>query len=220
MEQHKTELVELSKLKPHSNNYRRHNETQLKHIVASIKTHGLYRNVVAARDGTILAGHGVVEACKQLGVAKIPIVRLNIEPNDKRALKLLTGDNEISRLGEIDDRLLSEILRDINITDELLGTGFDEMQLANYVFTTRPETEIADFNAALEWVGLPAYEGRDADLDKELQLVVTFDTETDRDKFVKLHKIKIGNTHSGRRWNTTWPFKPQKDPISVKFKGK
>lgn len=115
----------VGKLKPHPRNYRHHPAEQLKHIVESIRQHGFYRNVVAAKDGTILAGHGVVLAAKQLKLATVPVVRLEVGPNDKRALRLLAGDNEIANGAENDEALLAKLLGEFS-ADELLGTGFDE----------------------------------------------------------------------------------------------
>lgn len=102
-----TEMVSVEELRPHPRNYRKHPEDQIEHLVDSIKQNGFYRNVVIARDGTILAGHGVVEACIRLNTSEIPVIRLNREPDDPQSLKVLTGDNEIGHLGEIDDRILS-----------------------------------------------------------------------------------------------------------------
>jgi hypothetical protein len=71
-------LVAVDDLKPHPRNYRIHPEDQLQHIIRSIQEH-FYRNVVAAREGTILAGHGVVIAARKLGLSKVPVVRLAID---------------------------------------------------------------------------------------------------------------------------------------------
>jgi len=94
--------VPVASLKPHPVNYRKHPEDQLRHIERSVKEHGFYRNVVVARDGTILAGHGVVLAAKRLKRDKVPVIRLPLAADDLRALKVLTSDNEISRLAEVD----------------------------------------------------------------------------------------------------------------------
>jgi len=93
-----TRLARLDSLLPHPKNYRLHPDDQLEHIAASIRQHGLYRNVVVARGGVILAGHGVVQAAGRLGLAELPVVDVDLDPDDPRALKILTGDNEIERL--------------------------------------------------------------------------------------------------------------------------
>lgn len=54
------EMIEIQTLKPHPRNYRTHPEDQIAHLIESISKHGFYRNVVIAKEGTILAGHGVV----------------------------------------------------------------------------------------------------------------------------------------------------------------
>ena len=138
---HPTEVVEFSTLRPHPENYKSHPDEQLDHIAASIRQHGYYRNVVVARDGTILAGHGVVEAAtKKLGLKRGPVVRLPIAFDSPAALKVLALDNELPKFGETDDRKLSEILR--RIRDEgdggLLGTGYDDQKLAALLKASSP----------------------------------------------------------------------------------
>lgn len=215
-----SEMVSVDSLKPHPKNYRKHGADQLAHIVASIKEHGFYKNVVIAKDGTILAGHGAVEAAKEIGLKEIPIVRLDVGSNDKRAMKILTGDNEISKLSEVDDRLLSEILKDIAefSLDDLLGTGFDGKQLANLVYVSRPANEVKDFDAAAEWVGLPAYEERDETKAKLPIIEITFQNNEDRDKFVEETKLRIGTKIGDRKWATTWPFLGRNDTKNIRFK--
>jgi ParB family chromosome partitioning protein len=102
-----TEMRALEDLKEHPRNYRVHPQDQIDHIKASIQEHGVYRNVVVARDNTILAGHGVVKALRQLGVVAGPVAVMDLDPNDPRALKLLAGDNEVEHLAEQDDRVLT-----------------------------------------------------------------------------------------------------------------
>lgn len=216
----KTEIIEVSTLKAHPRNYRKHGPDQLAHIAQSIKANGFYRNVVIASDGTILAGHGAVEAAKQLKIKSVPVVRINLKPTDKRALKILAGDNEVMKLGEVDDRALSEILKeivdDIDI-DGLLGTGFDKQMLANLVFVTRHADEISSFDAAKEWVGMPTYQEDDPTKKDELVLVIVFKTTVDREQFVKDKEIRIASTRGGRKWATMWPWQPRNDLSSVKF---
>ena len=128
------ELVPIDDLRPHPRNYRAHPEDQLAHIVASIREHGFYRNVVATRDGTVLAGHGVVAASRQLGLPSVPTIRLDVEPDDPRALRVLTGDNAIAALANDDDQVLAELLRELHDADGiegLLGTGFDDRMLTS-----------------------------------------------------------------------------------------
>ena len=86
------DLAELV-MKPHPRNYKQHPPEQIEHIMRSIEEHGFIRPVVVARDYTILAGHGLVQAARQLGRTRVPVMQLDLDPDDPRALKLLVADN-------------------------------------------------------------------------------------------------------------------------------
>ena len=209
------ELVPLDDLRPHPRNYRAHPEDQLAHIVASIREHGFYRNVVATRDGTVLAGHGVVAASRQLGLPSVPTIRLDVEPDDPRALRVLTGDNAIANLADDDDRMLTELLRELHDddVDGLLGTGFDDQMLAALAMTTRPKAEIEDGDAAAEWLGMPTFDpGAD-----EIRLVVRFRSSNDLKNFLTK---KLGGQQPHKReggLSVWWPDEGKADLSSVVF---
>src|SRR4030095_399478 len=126
------ERLDLATLRPHPRNDGAHPPDQMAHRRQSIREHGIYRNVVVADDGTILAGHGVIAAARLEGLTHIPGERRPYGPNDPRALKLLVGDNHIARLREQDDAALAALLRDLMADDPtaLLGTGYDADALA------------------------------------------------------------------------------------------
>ena len=153
------ENVEISELKkPHPRNYKEHPDQQLQHIIKSIEEHGFYRNIVISKDNTILAGHGVVQASKLMGKQKVPVIRLDIDSDSTQALKVLTTDNEIGNLAMVDDRQLSEVLKDILDEElDLTGTGFNEDQLSALIYTTRSSDEI-ETDEANEWVGVTDYD--------------------------------------------------------------
>lgn len=205
------EYVAVSELKPHPKNYREHPDDQLDHIIQSIKDNGHYRNVVIAKDNIILAGHGVVKASNKMGLKTIPVVRLDVPHTNKKAMKVLTGDNEIAHLGIVDDRLLSELLKDIKDSDitGLLGTGYDDAMLANLVLVTRDANEIEDFDAAAEWVGMPEYESQK----KQIQIIVSFENMEDRAKFGKL----VGASLTDKTKSIWFPHKDKDDTSSVRF---
>ena len=208
------ETVPINNLKPHPQNYKEHPENQLDHIIKSINEHGFYRNVVIAKDDTILAGHGVVMACIKMGKKEIPCIRLDIESDSTQALKVLTSDNEITNLAQVDDRQLSEILKEILDTDfDLIGTGFNEEQLSALVYTTRLATEIETFDEATEWVGMVDYDNQVNDI----KVMVHFDSEKDRDTFMDF----LGNPYVNYKMKNTWkiwyPERKNEDPKSIKF---
>lgn len=209
--------VAIADLKPHPRNYKTHPPRQLEHIAESLKRHGFYRNVVAARDLTLLAGHGVVEAAKMLGWKTAPVVHLDLDPLDPLALSILAGDNELGKFAETDDRMLTEILREISADPTVgpLGTGFDPAMLANLVMVTRPMGEVHDLSAAQEWVGMPEYNaGED-----QYKVIVTFASQADRDEFVKEKKLKVSAT-KGKVLSMRWPLVDEQNPMSLRFQQK
>ena len=158
---------------------------------------------MVARDGTILIGHGQVIAAARIGRTSVPITRLDLDPMDPQALKILVVD-EISRFAEVDDRQLTDLLREVNESDPtgLFGTGYDEMILANLLMVTRTAAEVADFDAAAEWVGLPEYEREET----PWKLVVNFTDNATREQFLDDLGVRghITFTHNDKRTISAW----------------
>lgn len=178
------EEVSVASLKPHPRNYRKHTKRQLEHLCKSIKDHGLYRNVVIAEDSTILAGHGVVEAVMKLGIETIQVIRLNVSPDSDLGLKVLTGDNEISNLVDIDNKELVGILKEIDEAGDLLGTGFDIDGLDALFQRSTPK----DF-AMEEWQGMPEF--KSDDLTPHRQIIVSFESEEAVAVFAKTLNVLV-----------------------------
>jgi len=206
----KYQQIDIETLIPHPRNYKKHPDDQIKHLCESINENGIFRPIVIAEDNTILAGHGVVLACKKLNIKQVPTIRLNLKSDSKQALKVLTADNEVSHLAIGDDRALSEILKEL-LNDEvgLLGTGYDEMMLSNLLYVTRPASEIQTMDEAKEWTGLPEYEKSTL----PLKITVSFENEKDRREFATKLSVPITN-----KTKSIWyPYKGQDDMQSVEF---
>lgn len=212
---HKTTTIAVADLKGHPKNYREHPEDQLDHIAKSIEQHGIYRNVVVAKDNIILAGHGVVKACRRMGIVEIPVIKLDIDSDSMQALKLLAGDNEIGRLAEVDDRMLTDMLKEIKEFDPegLIGTGYDGMMLANLAMVTRPAHEIKDINEAAEWLGMPDYEPKQ----DAVKFSISFRSNEDREQFASLVGLPTGSNPTGT-WSVWWPEREDEDLRSVAYK--
>lgn len=212
---HTEERVPTGSIRPHPQNYRRHPQDQRDHLRAALTEVGQHKAIVVARDGTILAGHGLYETMVELGMPEVKIVRLPIDPDSVVALKVLAGDNESQRLAETDDRALSGLLA--SIKDDplggLLGTGFDEAMLANLVFVTRPASEIRTLDEAAQWAGLPGFP---TDSEPDLTLVLHFDTEEDRAKLIEQLQIVISKKMR-QTWSAWWPPREKQDLASLRF---
>lgn len=212
------EVVDAQRLRPHPRNYKAHPEEQLEHIGALLKEFGFFKNVVAARDYTLLAGHGVVEAAKRVGMGgAVPVRVLDLAADDPLAMKVLAADNELGKFAETDDRALSLMLKDIRDSGPrgLLGTGYDDQRLAALLMVTRPASEISNIDEAAEWVGMPDYDGGEA----QIKLVITFPTEVDRKRFVDAQQMKIVKI-AGLTWSTRWPAVENEDVHSLKFRAR
>jgi len=61
------EMWPVASLTAHPANYRRHPPEQIEVLRRSIGAHGLQKPVVIKADGTMLAGHGLVEAARLEG---------------------------------------------------------------------------------------------------------------------------------------------------------
>ena len=122
--------VSLDALQAHPQNYRSHPPDQLEHLKQSLREFGWFRNVIASEDGVILAGHGIVEAARAIGLTEAPVHTVPFPHDDPRALKVLAADNESSRLAQDDEGQLLALLELIQAEDSLLGTGFDDDMLA------------------------------------------------------------------------------------------
>ena len=202
--------MSIKNLKPHPKNYKAHPADQLEHLKQSITDNGIYRNVIVARDNTILAGHGVVKAAQALGLTSVPVLKLDLESDSIEAVKLLTADNEVSHLGEVDDRALSNILKEIMENSDLLGTGYDEMMLQNLLYVTRPASEIKTTDHAAEWMGMPDYEISE----EAKKLIVNFETYEDKKVFCEQNNFLFNEKGTESIW---FPEKERRDITSVGF---
>ena len=63
--------MRLSEIKPYKKNAKRHNETQIKNVMQSIKEFGVVQPIVVDRDNTIIIGHCRYEALKRLGATEL-----------------------------------------------------------------------------------------------------------------------------------------------------
>ena len=75
----------------------RHNDEAVAQIAASIERFGFSSPIIArASDRVVIAGHTRLKAAQKLGIDKVPVRFMDLDPAQARALAL--ADN---RLGEI-----------------------------------------------------------------------------------------------------------------------
>jgi hypothetical protein len=122
------------------------------------------------------------EEIAALGWETVDVKVLDLDADSPLALRLVAGDNEISNLADVNDRALTELLREVagDPLAGLLGSGFDALQLAALAMTTRPASELRDLAAAGEWLGFPSFEATP----KEPVLTIKFLSVEDQARFL------------------------------------
>ena len=88
--------VAVAHIKPHPHNPRTHSRKQIRQIADSIQAVGFASPVLIDEDGTLLAGHGRLEAAKLLAFKTVPAIVVDgLTEARKRAL--LLADNRIAQ---------------------------------------------------------------------------------------------------------------------------
>lgn len=118
------EIRPIAELKPAPRNARIHSKGQVKQIARSMKRFGICNPVLIQDDGTIVAGHGRVEAAKLLGITEVPTLRLShLNPTEIRAYAL--ADNRIAeQAGWSREILAIELQGLIDLDFDVEITGF------------------------------------------------------------------------------------------------
>lgn len=138
--------VSVKDLKPHPDNPNRGDTNA---IAESLEEFGQYRSIVALEDGTVLAGHHVLQAAKNIGLKTIRVD--TIKADEKSALKILLADNRLAELGLGPD--FDILFKDLEELDgDLLGTGFDDeyLRILEAAVSGPPESEESEDGGGLE----------------------------------------------------------------------
>ena len=79
----------VDELKLDPANPRRHSKQQIRQISNSIRTFGFIVPVLTDREGRVLAGHGRLLACGELGITEVPTLCLeHLTPAQARAFMI------------------------------------------------------------------------------------------------------------------------------------
>lgn len=128
----------IDKLQKWKDNPRK-NKAAIKHVAESIKRFGFASPIIARSDDKmIIAGHTRYEAAKELGLDKVPVRYLDLDPADSRLLAL--ADNKTAEVAEWDEEKLEQVMQDL--LDEGLsldGLGWTDSELADIVQELKEE---------------------------------------------------------------------------------
>ena len=128
----------IDKLQKWKDNPRK-NKAAIKHVAESISRFGFASPIIArAADKMIIAGHTRYEAAKELGLDKVPVRYLDLDPADSKLLAL--ADNKTAEIADWDTEKLEQVMQEI--LDEgltLEGLGWTDDELADIVQELKDE---------------------------------------------------------------------------------
>ena len=150
------EYVDINSIRPYEKNARQHSKIDVAAIVKSINEFG-FNDPIGVWQNIIVEGHGRLLAAKELGMNKVPVIRLdNLTDDQRRAYAL--AHNKTAELSLWDLEVLADELKeisDINMAD----FGFDLAQLSSDEDMAPEEDELFDDIDKLEThYGVP-YQG-------------------------------------------------------------
>ena len=123
-------IVPIEKLVPNPKNPNNHPEEQIKLLGRIIKATGWRQPItVSNRSGFIVKGHGRLKAAQMAGLTEAP-VDYQEYASEAEEYADLVADNRLAELSEIDNAMLADIFRDIDLDEipaELTGYTEDEM---------------------------------------------------------------------------------------------
>ena len=118
------QMVCVSDLKPYPGNAKRHDETQIKNVMQSIKEYGVVQPLVVDKNNVLIIGHCRLIAAKRLKLQEVPVVRLD-DLSEEEAQKLRLLDNKLNE-SEWDFDLLADQVPELDFSDFDIDWGLPE----------------------------------------------------------------------------------------------
>ena len=121
----------INELRLDPKNPRIHTPRQIRQIARSIQTFGFNVPVLVDANGRVVAGHGRVMACQQLGWSEVPTIALE-HLSEAQTRAFMIADNRLTENSTWDDRLLAEQLKELSAIEldfSLETMGFDTAEI-------------------------------------------------------------------------------------------
>lgn len=135
-------LVKIDELLAHPKNPNTHPQNQIKLLAQNIRYHGWRHAIVVSKlSGYIVAGHGRLEAAKELGVSIVPVEYQNFATEDNE-LAVLVGDNRLAELSSLDTNSLQDIVDQFKENDfDTILAGYEPADLESLLEEKKPDFE-------------------------------------------------------------------------------
>lgn len=119
----KVDYIPIEQLKAYEKNAKIHTPEQIEQIKNSIQEFGMNDPIgIWGKDNLIVEGHGRLQACKELGVKEVPVIRLDdLTDEQRRAYTLVHNQTTMNTGFDLD--VLNEELDNIDI--DMSDYGFD-----------------------------------------------------------------------------------------------
>ena len=125
------EYIDINRLEPYERNSRKHDRRDIESIKASITEFGFSDPIGIWSDhNVIVEGHGRLEAAKELGLVKVPCIRLDHMTDEQRRAYAI-AHNKVAELSEWDFRVLDSEL-----------AGITEIDMGQFGFYETEEQEL------------------------------------------------------------------------------
>lgn len=123
------EWVAIDALRPWKDNPRKNDGEPVRKVAESIQRFGFGAPILARREnGEIIAGHTRWKAAKKLGLDRVPVRYLDLDPADAHLLAV--ADNRVAAEATWDDAMLAAVLVGLTAQGhEVAATGFDDAVL-------------------------------------------------------------------------------------------
>lgn len=118
--------VGIAAVHPDAKNVNTHSPEQIQQIVASIRDFGFNDPIAIDQNGIIVEGHGRYIAAKQLGMEKVPCIRLQFKSEQER-LAYAIAHNRTQQLSALDEKVVLNEFDRIGVErDQYEATGYTE----------------------------------------------------------------------------------------------
>lgn len=121
----KIEYLPIDEIKPYAGNAKLHPAEQIEQIKKSIQEFG-FNDPIAVCNGEIVEGHGRYIAAQELGIDRLPIIRLDhLSDEQRRAYALV--HNKLTMNSDFDFDLLQLELESLDLDMEDFGFDFSSL---------------------------------------------------------------------------------------------
>jgi len=128
--------VKVSDLTLDPNNARKHGESDIAAIAASLEKFSQQTPIVITSDNVVIKGNGTLMAAMKLNWTHVDAIRTNLTGQQVTAYAI--ADNRTSDLSEFDNEKLLELLQGLDEQSLIDACGFDEAAMAALMQEVNP----------------------------------------------------------------------------------